>query len=82
MDVSDVGPGIAEAELAEIRAPFVRGTSPSEVRGSGLGLALCDHVARMHEGALTLENRTPSGLRAGLRVRRWQSTTTESARVD
>ncbi len=78
--VSDAGPGIPDDELTRIRAPFVRGTSSGAVRGAGLGLALADHVARLHEGSLVLENRTPRGFRARLAVRRWKAPDREQAR--
>jgi signal transduction histidine kinase len=71
--VDDRGPGIAEDELARIREPFVRGSSSQGVRGAGLGLALADHVARLHGGALTLERRDAEGLSARLAIRRWRS---------
>lgn len=71
--VADGGPGIPADELERIRAPFVRGATSSGVRGAGLGLALADHVARLHGGALTLENRAPRGLVARLSLRRWRA---------
>ena len=71
--VDDRGTGIAEDELARIREPFVRGSSSQGVRGAGLGLALADHVARLHGGALTLERRGAVGFSARLAIRRWRS---------
>ncbi len=67
--VEDEGPGIPAGELDSIREPFVRGADRShEVRGSGLGLALVDHVARLHLGRLELRARTPHGLAAALAI--------------
>ncbi len=71
--VEDRGAGIAEDELARIREPFVRGSSSQGVRGAGLGLALADHVARLHGGSLTLARRAPEGFSARLAIRRWRS---------
>jgi signal transduction histidine kinase len=71
--VCDAGPGIAEGELTRIRAPFVRGSSSEGTRGAGLGLALADHVARLHGGVLVLENRAEGGLCASLALRPWQA---------
>jgi signal transduction histidine kinase len=71
VEVDDEGPGIPAAELETIREPFVRGSMAGERRGTGIGLALVEHVARLHDGALDLANRRPSGLHAGLRVRAW-----------
>jgi len=71
--VADEGPGLSYADAQQVRLPFVRGgTRPSSVRGAGIGLALVDHVARLHSGALTLANRDPSGLRASLRLPAWR----------
>jgi signal transduction histidine kinase len=70
--IHDRGPGIPEGELDRIRAPFVRGRATGEVRGSGLGLALADHVARLHRGRLELVNRAPSGLVARVVVPAWR----------
>lgn len=67
LGVEDDGPGIPESELSRVREPFARGTrETSDVRGSGLGLALVDHVARLHGGRLDLRPRMPRGLAAVL----------------
>ena len=71
--VADVGPGIAEDDLARVAEPFVRGASSGAVRGAGLGLALVDHVARLHHGSLSLANQRPRGLCARLALQRWQA---------
>lgn len=71
--IEDCGDGIAEADLARLRQPFVRGQAHTAVaRGTGLGLALVDHVAAVHHGSLHLENLQPTGLRAELRLPIWQ----------
>jgi two-component system osmolarity sensor histidine kinase EnvZ len=45
----------------------VRGVNHDRaVRGSGLGLALVDHVARLHGGRLELRTRIPHGLAAAI----------------
>ncbi len=72
LTVSDEGGGILPAELATVRAPFVRGQRHARsVRGSGLGLALVDHVATLHHATLTLDN-TPTGLRASITLPCWK----------
>ncbi|MGB5698014.1 MAG: HAMP domain-containing sensor histidine kinase [Polyangiales bacterium] len=72
--VLDRGPGIPEPELPAVREPFVRGKSGyAGVRGTGLGLALADHVAKLHHGELRLENRSPSGLRAAIVLPSWRA---------
>ncbi|HET9959334.1 MAG TPA: HAMP domain-containing sensor histidine kinase [Polyangiaceae bacterium] len=68
--VVDCGPGISSSELDRVRQPFVRGSS--NVRGTGLGLALVEHVAKLHGGELSLKNRSErSGLIAALSLPRW-----------
>ena len=73
LEVADSGPGIPEAELEVVREPFQRGREPrADVRGTGLGLALVDHVALLHGGRLELANRAaPGGLRATLCLPPW-----------
>lgn len=74
VSVSDEGPGIPDSELTRVREPFVRGRPETRgsVRGSGLGLSLVDHVAKLHDGELLLENRSPRGLRALVTMPSWR----------
>jgi len=64
--VEDNGPGIPDAEIAQMMDPFTRG-DPSRntgTGGAGLGLALARAIADQHGGSLTLRNRPEGGLRA------------------
>jgi len=70
--VVDEGPGIAEADLPRLLQPFARGTSHA-VQGSGLGLALVDHVARVHGGALLIGRAISGGTRAEMTLPKWSS---------
>jgi signal transduction histidine kinase len=71
--IEDSGEGIAPEDLARVRQPFVRGRAhTSVVRGTGLGLALVEHVAAVHQGTLHLKNLQPQGLGAELRIPSWQ----------
>ncbi len=73
LTVLDEGPGIPNAELMVVRAPFVRGRrDASSVRGAGLGLALVEHVSTLHEGSLSLENARQGGLRAAMILPSWR----------
>lgn len=56
--VRDFGPGIPEDELAHVKERFYKGSSKE--RGSGIGLAVCDEIVRLHNGSLTIEN-APGG---------------------
>jgi signal transduction histidine kinase len=66
--IDDVGPGIPEDKIETMFEPFTRleQSRSRETGGTGLGLALAKAIALQHGGRLTLENRTPHGLRATL----------------
>ncbi len=68
--VEDEGPGVPEAELKQIFAPFHR-VAESRGRdsgGDGLGLAITDRVLHAHEGSARAENRPGGGLRVTLEL--------------
>jgi signal transduction histidine kinase len=62
--VSDDGPGIPSEHRAEAVKRF-RQVGAQGPEGVGLGLAIVDACARLHRGALALEENAP-GLRARL----------------
>ncbi len=57
--VADQGPGIPEADRARATERFFRGEQARSTPGSGLGLALVQAVATLHDGALVLEDAHP-----------------------
>lgn len=59
LSVSDNGPGVSEAQIEKIVAPFHRGDPSRSDAGNGLGLAMADAVARFHNTTLQLENTYP-----------------------
>lgn len=61
--ISDRGAGIPEAERGRVLERFVRLEASRARPGSGLGLSLVAAVAKLHGGALILEDNKP-GLRA------------------
>jgi len=63
ISVADRGEGIAEADRARVLGRFVRLENSRSRPGSGLGLSLAAAVARLHNGALRIEDNAP-----GLRV--------------
>lgn len=58
VSIRDFGPGIPEDEIPLVKKKFYKGSS--SVRGTGIGLAVCDEIVEMHGGTLTLEN-APGG---------------------
>ena len=57
--VRDYGPGIPEAELPFIKQKFYKGSS--KARGSGIGLAVCDEIIRLHGGTFNIGNAEGGG---------------------
>ena len=57
--IRDFGPGIPEDEIPLVKKKFYKGSS--SVRGTGIGLAVCDEIVLMHNGTLTLENAEGGG---------------------
>lgn len=58
--VEDTGPGIPAAVLPRVTDRFFR-AAPTDVPGSGLGLALVEQVVRWHSGTLALTVPTRGG---------------------
>lgn len=65
--VSDRGRGIPATERAALFRPYSRGDRSGQ-RGAGLGLAVCDAIARAHGGTLAVTDRTGGGSRFCLRL--------------
>jgi len=58
----DNGMGIPETEWQNVFLDFYRVTVPGhEVHGSGLGLALCRKIMRLHQGDIEIANSGPEG---------------------
>jgi two-component system, OmpR family, sensor kinase len=64
--VEDTGPGIEEAELAQVFEPFYRG-GHAKGEGTGLGLSIVRRIVDNLSGAITLQNISGPG-RSGLRA--------------
>ena len=61
--VLDRGPGIGDADPADLLKPFVRANSSrGDQYGAGLGLAIAERIASTHAGTLQLSNRDGGGL--------------------
>lgn len=52
--VRDYGPGIPPEELPFVKQKFYKGSS--KARGSGIGLAVCDEIVRLHGGTFDVAN--------------------------
>ena len=57
--VRDFGPGIPVEELPYVKQKFYKGSS--KARGSGIGLAVCDEIVRLHGGTFDIANADGGG---------------------
>ena len=64
--VRDYGPGIPEEELPFVKQKFYKGSS--KARGSGIGLAVCDEIIRLHNGTLAIGNAKGGGCIVTIRL--------------
>jgi signal transduction histidine kinase len=63
--IDDEGPGIPEQSMSRVFEPFFRVDLARRKSGpgAGLGLAIAKEIVERHGGKLTLQNRSPKGLR-------------------
>lgn len=63
LGVTDSGPGIPQQELMHIKEPFYRmdKSRAREGGGNGLGLTICEQIARAHKTNLKIESRLGQG---------------------
>ena len=64
--IRDHGPGIPEEELPFVKQKFYKGSS--KARGSGIGLAVCDEIIRLHGGEFTIGNAEGGGAVVTIRL--------------
>ena len=64
--IRDYGPGIPEAELPFVKQKFYKGSS--KARGSGIGLAVCDEIVRLHNGIFQIDNAEGGGTVVTIRL--------------
>jgi signal transduction histidine kinase len=64
IEVWDQGRGVPETALAHLFEPFYRvdEARARETGGTGIGLAICERVIRLHGGAARARNNDPHGL--------------------
>ncbi len=71
IDFSDNGVGIPASEWGNVFHDFYRlKSTSSEVHGSGLGLALCERIMRLHKGSIDIATSGTHGTRFHLRFGR------------
>jgi signal transduction histidine kinase len=71
VEVSDDGPGIPPDMLSHVFEPYFKGDDARAQAcggGFGLGLSIVREIAAGHDGEVELENRSPHGLTARLRL--------------
>ena len=61
LEVADQGPGIPEAFRERIFDKFFRVPGSTGEGGVGIGLAICDAIAKAHEGKIWVEERPGGG---------------------
>lgn len=66
ISVRDFGPGVPEDELDKVKLKFYKGSSKE--RGSGIGLAVCDEIVRLHNGELAVANAPDGGLIVSIKL--------------
>ncbi len=71
LHVQDHGPGIPAAERAQVVQRFVRGSSSTGTRGSGIGLATVNLLIEAMDGSLLIAETAPGGADLQLRFRPW-----------
>ncbi len=68
--VSDQGPGVPAAQLAQLFQPFYRGDNAARAEGHGLGLAIAQRIVQAHGGSISAHNREGGGLEVSISLPR------------
>ena len=79
--VADRGPGISPEDRERVVGRFVRLENSRSRPGSGLGLSMAAAVARLHHGALRIEDNAP-GLRVVLSLPAMRTTLGAPSRAE
>ena len=64
--VRDYGSGVPEEELPYVKQKFYKGSS--KARGSGIGLAVCDEIVKLHGGTFEIGNAEGGGAVVTIRL--------------
>lgn len=68
ISVADNGWGISGEDIPHLAERFYRGRHGDRVKGTGLGLALCHEILRMHEGSMNIESRLGKGTKITMSI--------------
>jgi len=68
ISIADNGWGIPEEDIPHLAERFYRGRHGDRVKGTGLGLALCYEILRMHEGSMNIASRLGEGTKITIRI--------------
>lgn len=66
IEVIDNGYGIDEEDLPYIKEKFYKGKNSKS--NSGLGLAICDEIVKLHQGSLEIESKLNQGTRVTVAI--------------
>lgn len=77
IEVWDNGPGISPAQQQQIFKEFERLETHREVPGLGLGLAICERMAKLLETKITIESELGKGTGFKIRIPRVATTQTD-----
>ncbi|HYQ47696.1 MAG TPA: sensor histidine kinase, partial [Thermodesulfovibrionales bacterium] len=59
--VSDNGWGIPEEDMHHLGERFYRGKHGQRIKGTGLGLTICDEIVKMHDGTMSIQSSAGKG---------------------
>jgi signal transduction histidine kinase len=69
VNIRDEGMGISPEDLPFVFEPFYRASHTSDVPGFGVGLSICQRIADLHQGALTVTSQPGIGSVFTLRLK-------------
>jgi len=68
LQVADTGAGITPEHLATLFTPFQTAHNPGGIRGAGLGLSICQHLAQLMASRIEVESEVGVGSRFSLQL--------------
>jgi PAS domain S-box-containing protein len=68
ISVADNGWGIPEEDIPHLAERFYRGRHRDRVKGTGLGLALCQEILKMHDGSMSITSSLGRGTKITMSI--------------